>query len=203
MVSQPDRQLILVRHAQTIPVPEVESAAWELADTARDECRRLALKLAPLRPDRIITSDHHKCVTTGSFLAEDLDLPCETVTGLEEHDRSGVPFIDDPQEWLTTLGRLFERPDEVVLGSETANEALERFGAAVRREVERRPDELLIMATHATVMALFVARTNRLDPWEFWQTIEMPEAIVLRLPDYRLVERLSVAGASNREFNRA
>ena len=195
------RTVILVRHATTEPVAGVESAEWRLAESSVRECRALAEELRRFGPARIVTSDHHKAQATGALLARHLDLPCEVAAGLAEHDRTGVPFIEDPGEFLATLRRVFERPDEVVLGRETANEALERFRGAVRREVERRPDERLVLVGHATVMALLVASHNDLEPFEFWNSIEMPEALVLELPDFRLLERLKAGGVSNREFN--
>lgn len=117
--------------------------------------------------------------------------------GLEEHDRTGVPFVEDPREWFRTLERVFDLPDEPVLGMETANEALDRFEAAVRGEVARYPDDQLLLVSHATVITLFLARYNELEPFPFWQTVRMPEAFVLRLPDFILLERL---GAAAREY---
>lgn len=197
-----DRAVILVRHAQTVVDPEVEAAEWKLAGSAGEECRRLAVALRPLRPDRVLTSNHLKAMASGSHLAKGLGLPCETVAGLEEHERTGVPFMEDPGDWLKAVEQLIQQPDEMIMGTETANEALARFEAAVRRELARWPDQRLILASHATVMALFVARYNDLDAFEFWKTIEMPEALVLRRPDFRLLERITVGGASNQEFRR-
>ena len=192
----------LVRHARTVTVPEVEASAWRLSDSADEECRRLAAELRRLEPDRILTSDHQKAIATGSLLSQHLALPCAIVEGLEEHDRTGVPYFDDHSDFLAIVKRLFESPDEVVLGEETANEALERYESAVRREVDHHPDERLLLVGHATVMALLIARHNEVDAFEFWQTIEMPEALVLELPGLRLIERLSAGGASNRDVSR-
>ncbi|HEX7002716.1 MAG TPA: histidine phosphatase family protein [Trueperaceae bacterium] len=194
--------LVLVRHARTAPVPELEAAAWRLAESATDECRRLADELRPLHPDRIITSDHHKAEATGALLARYLGLPRESAVGLEEHDRSGVPFYEDPREFVAKVKRLFDRPEEVVLGQETAEGALERYEAAIRREAELHGRERLILVSHATVMALLVARHNEVDGFEFWKTLEMPEALVLRLEDFALLDRLGAGGASNEEVNR-
>ena len=197
-----EQTVILVRHARTVPDPGVEAESWQLAGSAGVECRRLAEELAAHRPNRVITSTHHKCIATGTLLAEHLGLPLLTAEGLEEHDRSGIPFMADPEEWLSTLRSVFDRPDEVVLGIESANDALARIEVAVRRLLAEHPGERLVISTHATVMALFVAAHNEVDAFEFWQTIEMPEALVLQLPGFSLVERLSGGGVSNAAFNR-
>jgi broad specificity phosphatase PhoE len=185
-----DGQLILVRHARTVLDPSLPAEQWQLADGAEAECSLLAERLRRLRPARVVTSAHAKAVGTGRFLADALGLPCETGAGLEEHDRTGVPFVAEEREWLATLEQVFVRPDEVILGTESAREACDRFEAAVRHQATLRPGETLILATHATVMALFLARHNGFEAFEFWRTIQMPDAIVMRLPDFRLLERI-------------
>jgi broad specificity phosphatase PhoE len=186
----PGRRLILVRHARTVLDPALPAEQWRLADGAEAECSRLAERLRRLLPARVVTSTHAKAVGTGRFLANALELPCETGAGLEEHDRTGVPFVADEREWLATLEQVFARPDDGVLGTESAREACDRFEAAVRHQTAHRPGENLILATHATVMALFLARHNGFEAFEFWRTIAMPDAFVVSLPDFRLLERV-------------
>jgi broad specificity phosphatase PhoE len=185
-----DRRLILVRHARTVLDPSLPAEQWRLAEGAEADCSLLAERLRRLLPARVVTSTHGKAVGTGRFLANSLGLPCETGAGLEEHDRTGVAFVADEHEWLATLEVMFARPNEVVLGTESAREACDRFEAAVRHQAALRPGENLILATHATVMALFLARHNGFEAFEFWRTIEMPDAMVVRLPDFRLLERI-------------
>lgn len=187
--------LILVRHARTLQDPHTPSARWVLGDDAPAACARLAERLAPLGPDRVLTGVEAKMVTTGALLARALGLPEGPAVGLEEHDRTGVPFVRDPEEWQATLERLFREPDRRVLGRETARQALDRFEAAVRREVERHPGETLALVSGATVMSLFIARHNDLDAYRFWRTVAMPEAFVLELPDFTLAQRLGAGGA--------
>jgi hypothetical protein len=38
-------------------------------------------------------------------------------------------------------------------------------------------------------MSLFIGRANPVDPYAFWQTLEMPDFVVLGLPGLRLKER--------------
>jgi broad specificity phosphatase PhoE len=184
-----DSRLIMVRHALTVQDPDRPAELWRLADDARQSCLDLAEQLRLLRPERIVTSTHGKAVGTGRFLAEALDLPCETAPGLEEHERTGVGYLAN-LEFEATIERLFAGPDDLVLGTETANQALERFEASVRRQVESAPEEQLVLVSHATVMALFVARHNGFGGYAFWKTIGMPEALVLELPTFRLAQRL-------------
>lgn len=183
-------RLILVRHARTIPDPVLPSMEWRLADGAQEACGELAKGLESMSPGRVITSEQEKCRETGRYLAEALGLSWEPVAGLQEQDRTGAPFLDDETEFRALLRRVFDEPDEEVLGQESANEALDRFESTVERVLREASGETLILVTHATVISLFVAKHNNFDAFPFWSTIGMPEALVLRLPDYRLENRI-------------
>jgi broad specificity phosphatase PhoE len=184
---------LLVRHARTRLDPALLSAQWCLADDAVSDCRRLAAKLASAQPTEVITSSEPKAIATGSLLAESWAVPCSETKGLEEHDRSGVPFVHDNAACLATLETLFKEPDLRVLGRESASEALYRFESALRRELDARPPgQTPALVSHATVMSLFVAKHNALDAFRFWQTLRMPEGLLLRRADFSLVARYGV-----------
>lgn len=185
--------LILVRHAETVRNPKLPSDSWKLSDSAGAACTRLVDDLREFRPNRIITSTHLKARETGRLLAVPLQVPYEALPGLEEQDRTGVPFVPDETAWLSLVERLFRRPDEAVLGGESASQALGRFREALLQEVERKPGENLVAVSHATVMALLIADSNELDPFHLWKTIQMPEAFVLELPTLRLLRRTGAA----------
>lgn len=180
---------LLVRHAPTFQDSTQPSNQWKVAEEAERACQELATKIQPVEPTLIITSTEAKARATGEFLAEALRLYSFTADGLEEHDRTGVPYVKDDQVWQATLKSLFNEPQKRVLGKETATEALERFEAALKRELDAHKDDVPILVSHATVISLFVARHNNLDPYAFWQTVKMPEALLLRRPDFALLER--------------
>lgn len=177
--------LLFIRHAETKIDPAQPSHTWRLTEGAYTACRQLAAGLEPFHLNRIVTSEEFKAAETGRLLAEALGLPCEAASGLHEHERKGVPVMEQ-RAWLATVQRLFERPDEPVLGTETAREALDRFEEAVRRILARHPDERLAIVSHGTVMSLFVARHNEVDAFTFWKGLWMPDTVVLSLPDFKL-----------------
>ena len=59
-----------------------------------------------------------------------------TADGLEEHHRDGVPYFGTQSEFEAAVEQLFEMPDELVLGTETAEQARVRFAAAIDRVIE-------------------------------------------------------------------
>lgn len=183
---------LLVRHARTRLDPALPSAEWSLTDDAARDCRRLAEKLASARPTEVITSSEPKAISTGSLLAESWAVSCSEAEGLEEHDRTGVPFVHDNATWLAMVESLFTEPNRRVLGMESAFEALDRFESALQRELNARPSQVPALVSHATVMSLFVAKYNALDAFRFWQTLGMPEALLVRRADFSLMARVGV-----------
>lgn len=183
--------LVLIRHAETRQDPSRESARWELSASAPAACARLAEALRPLDLGRLVTSEEPKAQATGRLLAERLAVPWESAPGLEEHHRQGVPFMV-AEAWQRTLERFFAAPEARVLGQESAAEARDRFGAALRAVLARHSAARLGVVGHASVMALFVAAHNRLDAYTFWRTLRMPDALRLSLPGFALLERLEV-----------
>ena len=105
--------------------------------------------------------------------------------GLHEHERTSVPFFSSHDEFRQRVVQALERPNERVLGDESANQAHQRFEAAVSALVEN--DERLMIVSHGMVMALFVAYANGLDPVALWQSLRMPCTLVLGLPGYELL----------------
>jgi broad specificity phosphatase PhoE len=83
--------------------------------------------------------------------------------------------------WQALLQRFFERPDELIFGLETANQALGRFESAVEAvcaEVDADAGALCIV-THGTVMSLYVGRQRNEPPYSIWSRLLMPDYVEL------------------------
>lgn len=183
--------LILVRHAAVQLDPTIDSHLWQLTEDGRSTTHHLAHQLKPYQPSRIITSEEAKAQATGAALADVMELPIKTAPGLQEHDRRGVPFFENKAEFETAVATFFAQPHELVFGRETAVQAVTRFSQAVAQQCEAYPQQNLLLVTHGTVLTLFVCQHNlRLQPVEFWQSLLLPCAVVLSLPEKKLVAQL-------------
>src|SRR5439155_8587404 len=120
------RKLILIKHARPEVMPAAPSRDWTLSDAGRASCTALAARLEGLNPDLFITSDEPKAVETGAIVADLLHKPVHAAEDLHEHDRSNVPLMDT-REFLAQMAIFFKKPDELLLGLETATQALRRF----------------------------------------------------------------------------
>lgn len=176
--------LILVRHAQPVIDPNKPSAEWQLSEDGRSRSRELGEQLRTYQPDIVITSREPKAAETGRIIAETLGLPWETAENLHEHERTGE-FVSR-EKFQQQVRDFFERPTELVFGLETAEEALGRFEAAVLEVIGRYPDKNVIIATHGTVMTLFIANYNDIEPIPLWRRLQMPDYIVLNQPHFTL-----------------
>jgi broad specificity phosphatase PhoE len=183
-----ERKLVLVRHSLPEFITGVPASHWQLSDEGRRRGQRLADRLAAYDLAAVITSTEPKAVETGQIVADPLDLSLETAPGLHEHERGVVSSTGDREAFQAQVSLLFERPDELILGTETADQAHARFAGAVAAVIERHPQGNLAIVAHGTVMTLFIARATGLDPVPFWTSLGLPAFAVLSLPDLHLLE---------------
>lgn len=181
------RRLILIRHSQSHQDTTRPASQWGLSEEGRRRCAALAERLAAYEPRAIVASVEPKAAETGALVAGRLGLLFATAEGLHEHRREQVGFLPVEAFERAVLG-LFERPDQLVMGEETGAEARERFERAVRDTIARHPDETVALVSHGTVMTLFVAHHAGVAPVPFWKRLGMPAIVVLRLPDFALLE---------------
>ena len=120
-------------------------------------------------------------------MAAILGVPCESAPNLHEHERPFVAF-GTRERFIKQVTRLFEKPADLVMGSETANQAHSRYAQAVSDVIEQHPTGNLAIVGHGTVMTLFIARAAGLDPVPFWRRLGLPAYAVLSLPAWRLLE---------------
>jgi len=180
------RKLLLIRHAQTRPVPGIQPAEFDLTEGGRSSCAAFTEKLIPWNPAVIVTSEEAKARETGEIIGRMLELPVETVPGLEEHHRGGVETLGSQADFERSVERVFDVPDEVVYGEESADDALARFSGAIEGVLLAYPQGNVAVVTHGTVMALFVAAHNTVDEKSFWSGLKMPDLVVLQVPGFAL-----------------
>jgi len=159
------RKLALVRHSLPEIVASEPAAQWRIGEAGRSLCGPLADRLKAYEPHLIVSSTEPKAVETAEIVAGRLGVESETASGLHEHDRSGSTGLLGKERFEETIAELFERPDELVMGQETAAQARDRFAGTVQCVVEMRPDKSVVIVAHGTVISLFVANYTDQDPF--------------------------------------
>jgi len=116
-----------------------------------------------------------------------LNKPFSTFEGLHEHNRTGIDFLDKEQ-FEAKVNDFFVHPNRLVLGKETANQAVERFSKALTSVEVENPDKNIVVVAHGTVITLFVKKFNDLEAFSFWRKMDLPSFVVLSLPHHKLVK---------------
>lgn len=174
------RRLLLIRHSLPEVIPEIPAHEWRLNQEGRDRAAAFAGRLRPYDLRFIASSREPKASETASILAEQLAVPWAIEPNLHEHERSKVPFFHDMEEWYRRAAEFLARPDELVFGDETANQARARFRSAVARVLAANPSGDVSIVAHGTVIALHV---DPADPFAFWRGLTMPDLVELPLPE--------------------
>jgi broad specificity phosphatase PhoE len=186
-------KLILVKHAAPDVVPGVSSEQWRLSEQGRASCTALAEVLREHQPSVIISSEEPKARETAELVARELGVPTSAASGLHEHDRRGVPHMRSG-EFISHVELMLRRRDDRVLGHESADEALRRFRGALRDVLAKHPEETVVIVSHGTVIALYIAEhTEDHTAFELWRKLGLPSFVVLSRPELRveaIVERI-------------
>ena len=186
MDSEGRRRLFLVRHS----LPDLDRGAlrseWHLSVEGERRCGPLADALSDASPQFIASSVEPKAVQTAQIIAERFGKPHRAFDGLHEHDRSNVEFLP-AEDFDPAVASFFQSPDELVLGKETASQAQERFSAAAQTIIEDSPEGDIVIVSHGTVMALYVARWAGIPALPLWRRLGLPSFVALSLPEFEIV----------------
>jgi 2,3-bisphosphoglycerate-dependent phosphoglycerate mutase len=182
-------RVLLVRHGTPEVEESVPAAAWQLSACGRAAAISLAQNLRDYAFDRIVSSPEPKATGTAEAIASQLGLAVEIDQGFSEHSRRSVGFLTQ-EELGSAIARLFECPDSLVFGEETANQAYARFCAALERQSARSAHDILVV-THGTIMSIYRSGALNIDPFPFWRSLKMPAAVILENGEMRLVEPIS------------
>jgi 2,3-bisphosphoglycerate-dependent phosphoglycerate mutase len=180
------QKLILIKHAPPEVNPALSSEQWHLGAKGRTVCGPLAERVKTYAPTQIVSSTEPKAVETAQELSRHLKIPMRTQAGLEEHDRRDVPHMRSG-EFIAMMELLFRKPSELVLGNETADEALARFEAAVQNVLSQTKDQTPAIVTHGTVMALLLAQHNPdRKAFELWRQLGLPSFVTVTTPNFAI-----------------
>ncbi|HET7579240.1 MAG TPA: histidine phosphatase family protein [Bacillales bacterium] len=176
--------LVLIKHAMPDIRDDVPSQQWLLSEKGKKSSMELARHLKKYKTRRIYTSDEPKAAETGKIVANQLDLPHQSIKDVHENDRSGLKYLPR-EDYEKLFKKFFTNPSHRIIGKETAKEAATRFDAAVK-EIVKKAEEDIILVTHGTVMSLFVNRYNDIDIFQLWNSLQCPSIIELSVPSFKI-----------------
>jgi broad specificity phosphatase PhoE len=177
--------LILVRHAQPAIDEDRPPTEWRLSGAGRAAAGALAERLAGYAPVAAVASPEPKALETGEIIAASFGLTVSLDAGFAEHHRPDLPF-GTREAFEARMAAFFADPTEPFFGGESGEAARVRFAATLARH----PPRPLLVATHGTILSLYLAPLLGLGPFDLWNGLRLPEAFVLDDAG-RLLERIA------------
>jgi broad specificity phosphatase PhoE len=178
-------KLILIKHAKPLITPNMPAKSWLLSEEGQKDTENFAFMLKPYQPQQIFSSPEPKAMETALTLTTVLKIPFLIVDDLYEHQRANEPYDDDRAVFISKIKNLFDNPDKLVYGEETANQALIRFHVGLLSAWRKFRDDNIAVVTHGTVMSLFMAHViPTINGFELWNCLKMPDAVVLDTSDF-------------------
>jgi probable phosphoglycerate mutase len=180
-------ELLLIRHGLPIRIESDQPVDPPLSPLGHRQAQALADWLAPLPPDRLISSTMARAVDTADHLAQTLALEPVADADFCEFDRGANAYI--PLEELDRdhphMQQLID--DWVGPGGAPRREAFQaRVLEALRRQLDGIDAERPALVCHGGVINVILADVLGTDRMMFFQ------------PDYTSVSRLAVHGSSFR-----
>lgn len=185
------KYLILVKHSLPEIVAGLPAREWKLSDTGRMRAKQLAERLSSFQPEYIISSVEPKARETAEILAGRHNLELHSAEGLHEHDRSKTPYLSK-DEFHAAIREFFEKPDKLIFGSETADEAHEHFYQAVRSVLDCHLNATVVIVAHGTVISLFVSHLTGVSDILLWNELGLPSYVALDRQTNELITRENI-----------
>jgi broad specificity phosphatase PhoE len=170
--------LILVKHSLPEIQEELPAREWKLSDEGRIRAGRLAERLIEYQPDVVVSSSESKAMETAKIIADKLKVEFHVMNGLYEHDRHTTPYLSKA-DFEHSIQEFFANPALLVFGSETADQAHQRFAQAVHSILESHKDKTVVIVAHGTVISLLVSRLTGLSDLSLWKELGLPSFIVI------------------------
>ncbi|HEX3918156.1 MAG TPA: histidine phosphatase family protein [Caulobacteraceae bacterium] len=169
--------LILVRHAQSAPSPDLPEPVFPLSEKGRQQAIDLAPVLAELGVDALGASPYQRAIDTLQPYADATGLPIAIDPDLRECSLGG--WLTEVSDVEAAIRRMHAEPDYCLEGGETSRSTRARFLAALGRLVGAHPGRTLAVASHGAILSHFIApRAPGPLPDLFWRQIRNPHLFV-------------------------
>jgi len=168
--------LILVRHAQSAPRPELPEAEFPLSELGRQQARRLASVLRELGVDALVSSPYQRAIDTLRPYAEAARLEIAVDTDLRERSLGG--WLESVEAVNEAITKMHADLDFILPGGESGRACLARYQAAVERAIAANAGHTIAVGTHGGVVSHFLAAHCTDLPAEFWRRIRNPHLFI-------------------------
>lgn len=183
--------LVLIKHAMPSIDKNLPASAWHLSEAGQDKCEALSKHLIQFFPAKVYASEEPKAIETALLSTSSYSSNQITTDGrLNEHIRETYKFQSQNQ-FETHVKEFFDKPDKLIFGEETADQAFTRFAEAIAEILSNRnPARDSLVFSHGTVISLWVSRKLEIAPFPLWKRLTLPSYIEIKQkdpPEFELV----------------
>ena len=182
------KYLILVKHSLPEIIEGLPANKWKLSKEGQARAQRLAEQLNHYQLEIIVSSSEPKAKETAEIIARKHHLELHIIDDLHEHDRSNESYLSS-DEFQASIREFFQKPDVLVFGRETANQAHARFYRAVHSILNNHSNGTVVIVAHGTVISLFVSRLIGISELMLWSELGLPSFVVIDLQSNTLIAR--------------
>ena len=182
-------RLILVRHAAPSIEPSRPSAEWVLSAEGRAAAVGLSARLMRYAPAIVLSGTEPKMAGTAEIIARAASVPAVLVPGLSEHARRSSSF-GTKSDFEKSIRRLFDEPENLVYGDESANATYDRFSVALDNALGAYDGKTVVAVSGGTAISLFISRRSGTEAFPLWQSLRMPTAFVIEPTNWKVQEIL-------------
>lgn len=186
-----NKYLILVKHSVPEIVEGQPANEWKLSEQGRVRAKGLAEQLRRYQPEVLISSKERKAQETAEIIAGILQMESYIAEDLHEHDRSNVPYLSH-DKFQALVHEFFQKPGELVFGTETADQAHARFYRSVHSILNEHKNKTVVIVTHGTVVSLFVSRLTGSSDLQLWNMLGLPAFVAMDLHSNTIVVRSNI-----------
>jgi broad specificity phosphatase PhoE len=126
---------------------------------------------------------------TAELIAQAISAPVVLMPGLSEHARRSAAY-GTKADFEKSIRRLFDEPEKLVYGDESANATYDRFSASLDGVLRAHENKTVIAVSGGTAISLFISRRSRTEAFPLWQSLRMPTAFVIGRDDWKVREIL-------------
>lgn len=172
-------RLILIRHAESSPDPQLPEYSWPLTDQGARQARDLIHELSSFEISSFYSSPFVRAVDTVQPLADALGVSITIKDGLKERHLSNG-MIDN---WHELVRESWNDFGFALPGCESAFDCQQRIRKCIETIAAAKSGKTRVISSHGNAIALFLSTIDRTFGFEQWQAMQNPQVFHIAYAD--------------------
>jgi 2,3-bisphosphoglycerate-dependent phosphoglycerate mutase len=161
----------LLRHADSVPSPDVPESDWPLSEQGHAQAESLVTVLRPLGIDRVVTSPYRRAVQSVAPFARQHDVTLHSDDRLRERHLTDE-WLDDHEAAVRATWADFEHAHP---GGESSAACQRRVVQAVDAWTERFASDTLLFSSHGNALSVYLHHLDADVGFDDWAAMQKPD----------------------------